>query len=125
MFRRVTREADELLFHYDGSRRRPEITLVASTLSGRSAADDDVPLFTLVRATVGLPMDDRRWWPEGRRARRDPHAPRVLTWGGPALVDASPGRHVAVARGTTLSAPAFARPTVDLLERTLAALRDY
>ena len=29
-----------------------------------AVADAEVPLFSLVRAMIGLPAEDRRWWPE-------------------------------------------------------------
>lgn len=88
-------------------------------------ADRDVPLFALVRSTVGLPADDPRWWPERpqRRRREGPH---------PGLLAAST-RHgdqgdCAVVPLVPLVSPVppqIAHPSVALLERTLAALHAW
>ena len=84
--------------------------------------DQDVPLFALLRATVGLPVDDARWWPA-----RPPRQARRANWFA-ASDDAAPA-------GAGTSSPAcwsigdlvvpvvaIAPPTPELLERTLAGL---
>lgn len=83
-------------------------------------ADRDVPLFALVRSTVGLPTDDPRWWPERpqRRRREGSHlgllaASTRLGDVVPLVLPVSPLPHQ------------IAHPSVSLLERTLAALRAW
>lgn len=72
--------------------KAPALALVPRT---PVTPDEDVPVFAHLRASLGLPLDDPRWWP-----------PRPVG---------------------ELRAPAvdFALPTLDLLERTLAALRAW
>ncbi|TGN63112.1 hypothetical protein EXE59_03505 [Nocardioides eburneiflavus] len=65
----------------------PVCTDLDRTISGTAIADTEVPMFARLRGTVGLPLDNATWWPDG--------VPRTE----------------------------FAPPTVDLLERTLRALR--
>ena len=62
----------------------------------------DVPLFALLRSTVGLPVDDPQWWPEGLPGADDLVQPNVellertlvalRAWGDEART--VPGRHV-------------------------------
>lgn len=58
--------------------------------------DAEVPTFALLRAELGLPWENERWWPTG-------------------------GRHLAA--GVGVPSVEVANPTIDLLERTLAGLR--
>jgi hypothetical protein len=67
---------------------RPVVAPAGRRVPRGTVADAEVPLFALVRTTLGLPAEDRRWWPE-----------------------------------EMLPAVHLARPTIDLLERTLAGLR--
>ena len=60
--------------------------------------DIEVPTFALLRAQLGLPWGDERWWPTG-------------------------GRHLAA--GPDLRAVEVSHPTAALLERTLAGLRSW
>jgi hypothetical protein len=65
----------------------PVCTDLDRASSGVAIADTEVPMFARLRGTVGLPLGNPTWWPDGI-----PHT-------------------------------GFAQPTVDLLERTLRALR--
>jgi hypothetical protein len=86
-------------------------------------SDPEVPMFVLLRSTLGLPVNDSRWWPIAapRRSRwfatsdavsqTTPEAPHHAVW----LLH---GEAAALGAGT---APA----TVELIERTLSALRSW
>lgn len=71
---------------------------IARTAFDERVDDVEVPTFTLLRAQLGLPWGDERWWPAG-------------------------GRHLAAA--PDLPAVEVSHPTVALLERTLAGLRAW
>jgi hypothetical protein len=87
MFHRLIEPADDVLTHRCLLLICPVCTELDRTISGAAIADTEVPMFALLRGTVGLPLDNSTWWPDG--------IPRT----------------------------GFAQPTVDLLERTLRALR--
>jgi hypothetical protein len=87
MLRQLLDPMDDVLTHRCILLICPVCTDLDRTISGDVVADTDVPMFALLRGTVGLPLDNPAWWPEG--------VPRT----------------------------GFAQPTVDLLERTLRALR--
>jgi hypothetical protein len=86
MLRQLLDQTDDVLTHRCILLICPVCTDLDRTMSG-VVADTDVPMFALLRGTVGLPLDNPTWWPDG--------IPRT----------------------------GFAPPTVDLLERTLRALR--
>ncbi len=101
---------------------RPAVSPVERTID--VVADHEVPLFALLRSTLGLPLEDARWWPERPKRRR-----RVST-----LVEESDsnaeapvpaGRHTTVMTGGRPFAEDVTHPTVALLERTLAGLRTW
>ena len=83
------------------ARGLPVLTPVASTMSGSRYADADVPVFALLRAQIGLPQADARWWPP------------------------TSGRHVSFLTSDVPSPDAVSDPTIELLERTLAGLRAW
>lgn len=87
MLRQLLDPTDDVLTHRCILLICPVCTELDRTIAGDVVADTDVPMFALLRGTVGLPLDNPTWWPEG--------VPRT----------------------------GFAQPTVDLLERTLRALR--
>jgi hypothetical protein len=87
MLRELLDPTDDVLTHRCILLICPVCTDLDRTSSGATVADTDVPMFALLRGTVGLPLDNSTWWPDG--------IPRT----------------------------GFAPPTVDLLERTLRALR--
>lgn len=87
MFRQSLDPTDNVLTHRCILLICPVCVELDRTASGEVVADAEVPLFALLRGTVGLPVDNPSWWPDG--------VPRT----------------------------GFAQPTVDLLERTLRALR--
>lgn len=87
MLRRLFDAPDHVRTHHCALLICPVCTDLDRTVSGEVVADSEVPMFALVRGTVGLPLDNPTWWPDG--------IPRT----------------------------GFAQPTVDLLERTLRALR--
>lgn len=43
----------------------PVCTVLDRTASGDVVADTEVPMFALLRGTVGLPLDNPTWWPDG------------------------------------------------------------
>ncbi|GAA1436233.1 hypothetical protein GCM10009641_34800 [Mycobacterium cookii] len=60
--------------------------------------DSEVPTFAVLRAELGLPRGDERWWPAGgRHLETRPLVPAVVV----------------------------ANPSLDLIERTLAGLRAW
>jgi len=87
MYRELLDPTDDVLTHRCILLICPVCTDFDRTISGGVVADTEVPMFALLRGTVGLPVDNPTWWPDG--------IPRT----------------------------GFAPPTVDLLERTLRALR--
>lgn len=106
---------------------------VGRALRARTAAvpDREVPVFALLRSTMGLPHNNPCWWPEqpGRRRRvvgsvasmrADDHG----HVGDHQSASADGGLHaVPTIGGGTSWGHSFALPTVSLLERTLAGLR--
>lgn len=92
-------------------------------LHDHAIADRDVPLFALLRSTMGLPDNNSNWWPKqpGRRRR------------GSFAALTSDDHHSSVGRRRAVPAidvgvpweNTFAHPTVALLERTLAGLRTW
>ena len=87
MLRQLLDPTDDVLTHRCILLICPVCTDLDRTIFGDVVADTEVPMFAQLRGTVGLPLDNPTWWPEG--------VPRT----------------------------GFAQPTVDLLERTLRALR--
>lgn len=84
--------------------------------------DQDVPLFSLLRSTIGLPIDDARWWP-ARPVRRPGW---FATSRGVRPADARTPRPAAwTIGGAVVPVVGIAPPTLDLLERTLAGLRAW
>ncbi len=81
--------------------------------------DQDVPVFALLRSTLGLPIDDARWWPARPVRRRGWFA----SSGGAAPAAARTPRPASwVIGGTIVPVVGIAPPTLELLERTLAGL---
>jgi hypothetical protein len=91
--------------------------------AGVPIPDSDVPLFSFLRSTVGLPTGDPRWWPE-RLVRR----PRgFASWSDPVPAGgqppATPRPVLALLRETVGDSGEFAPLNQALLERALQALR--
>lgn len=82
--------------------------------------DQDVPLFSLLRSSMGLPIEDARWWP-ARRVRQPGWF--ATSAGVPVPGAEKSGKAAWRLDGGAVVAGGFAPPTVALLERTLAALR--
>lgn len=87
MLRQLLDPTDDVLSHRCILLICPVCTDFDRMVSGGVVEDTEVPMFALLRGTVGLPLDNPTWWPAG--------IPRT----------------------------GFSQPTVDLLERTLRALR--
>lgn len=85
---------------------RDPLTEAALESTGEAIGDHDVPVFALLRSTMGLPGDDlRRRWAPPNHSRPAPRHALML-----------------VRDGVRVNAD-FETPTVALLERILAALR--
>jgi hypothetical protein len=87
MLRQLLDPTDDVLTHRCILLVCPVCADIDRSMAGDAVADAEVPMFARLRGTVGLPLDNPAWWPDG--------VPRT----------------------------GFAQPTVDLLERTLRALR--
>lgn len=84
--------------------------------------DQDAPLFALLRSTLGLPIDDPRWW-AARPVRRPGWFASSAAGAAGASADAGTPRPAAwVIGGTVVPVVGIAPPTMELLERTLAGL---
>ena len=122
MFRQFDVYPHDILSRSGAPVIRPAVSPVERTID--VVADREVPLFALLRSTLGLPLEDARWWPERPKRRRraalfveesDPngHAP------------VPDGRHTTVLTGGLPFEEDVGHPTVALLERTLAGLRTW
>lgn len=100
MFQQIDAQPYDVLLHGLPRTDRPSDRPGDRTTSSDVVADQDVPMFALLRSTRGLPVDDRRWWPSG-------------------------GRHVLVTPEVYAAAHGPTTPTTALLERALAGLRAW
>ncbi len=64
MFLQLDLLAPDVLSHGDDTLGGPDSTPAGHPVADSAVADAEVPLFSLVRAMIGLPAEDRRWWPE-------------------------------------------------------------
>lgn len=109
--------------HSGGVPGRPDALTDPLILADTAVADSDVPLFSVLRSIVGLPVDDPRWWPA--RLERRPRG--FASWSE----EAPSGGHrrgtprplIAFLGGDVGHAQEFAPPTVAILERALQELR--
>lgn len=125
MLHRLTADQHDLLSHRGGVTRRLEALAGVDLPDGAAITDSEVPLFSLLRSIVGLPIDDPRWWPE-RPVRR----PRgFASWGAVASAGEQPRvtSHAVLALlgGAVGHTADFAPPTVELLERAVEGLRAW
>ncbi|MCW2737133.1 hypothetical protein [Nocardioides sp.] len=121
MFQHTDTQPYDVLSHGDSVLGRPENLGIGRTSCGGAVADQEVPLFALLRSTHGLPLDDRRWWPE--RPVRHRRAPAAEATDGEDPFAA--GGRTIVADGVFPTARELSPPTTELLERTLAGLRAW
>lgn len=122
MFRQFDVYPHDILSRSGAPAIRPAASPVERTID--VVADREVPLFALLRSTLGLPLEDPRWWPE-RPKRRRPAALIVEESDAQGHASAPEGRHTTVLAGGVPFTEDVAHPTVALLERTLAGLRTW
>jgi len=122
MFRQIDTSAYDVLSYAPTLPVRPGDRAVWLQTVGAVVQDREVPLFALVRSTQGLPLDDRRWWPDHPARRRSGPAVSEI-----AAADGShtKGRHTLVVDGDFPAAEDLSSPTLALLERALAGLRAW
>lgn len=125
MLHRLIADRHDALSQSGGVPRRLEAHSGVDLRDGAVIPDSEVPLFSLVRSIVGLPIDDPRWWPE-RPVRR----PRgFASWGAapsagePPLVTSH--AVLALLGGAAGHTADFAPPTLALLERAVEGLRAW
>lgn len=119
MFRQFDVYPHDILARSGAPVVRPAVSPVKRTID--VVADHEVPLFALLRSTLGLPLEDPRWWPERpKRRRRAAMFVEESDVNGHAPV--SKGRHTTVLAGGRPFVEDVGHPTVVLLERTLAGL---
>lgn len=95
MVRQLDSHCSEVLPRGGCGTRVPRAPALALARRTPATADQDPPVFALLRTSLGLPLDDPRWWP-------------------PCPVGELPAPAVS-----------FAAPTIGLLEHTLAGLRAW
>lgn len=64
MYSQLDLLAPDGVIHGEWTLGRPDATPGGRAVADSAVADAEVPLFSLVRALIGLPAEDRRWWPE-------------------------------------------------------------
>jgi hypothetical protein len=65
MLRQLLDPTDDVLTHRCILLICPVCTDLDRTIAGEVVADAEVPMFALLRGTVGLPVDNPTWWPAG------------------------------------------------------------
>ena len=123
MLHRLIADRHDVPSQSGGVSRQLEALAGVDLPDGAAIPDSDVPLFSLVRSIVGLPIDDPRWWPKRpvRRPRGFASWGAVASAGEPPLVTSH--AVVALLGGAAGHSADFAPPTLALLERALEGLR--
>ncbi len=122
MFQQIHALPHDVLSYGHVLPRRPVNRTMSRKTCGGVVPDRDVPLFAHLRSTQGLPLGDGRWWP-GRHAHRDLDLAmaEVAEVGATVTV----GRHALATSEVSPTTRVTGSPSVELLERTLAALRSW